>query len=128
VNIVRIFIFLLSLALGLFIGIITVGNNKIYQFYTDNKAFGFACVCEQQISWKGNRNDGCGGGFDHAIALYDNTFFTGGLAGLIMPNSVLVPDGACCKSEPRVGTTTIRDLINRNPNTPGQGNSIIRCG
>ncbi|MGJ0489453.1 hypothetical protein [Methylobacter sp.] len=91
-----------------------IGSDYIYQILgtssTDGSQLGFGCICANvntAKTWKGISNSVCDAANPNTPAKLDNA-----IMGSYKVYNVPIPDGACCKSAPRVGTTFIPGLPN----------------
>jgi hypothetical protein len=91
---------------------ITVGSDVIYQILgtssLNGSQLGFACFCANSNTvktWKGGINSACDTANPNSPVNLDNP-----IMGSYKVYNVPIPDGACCKSAPRVGATLIPGL------------------
>ncbi|WP_442498956.1 hypothetical protein [Methylobacter sp. sgz302048] len=87
-----------------------VGSDYIYQILGTSGAsqLGFACFCANingTKNWRGEANSACDATNPNSPLKLDNP-----VMGIYRVYNVNIPDGSCCKSAPRVGTTFIPGL------------------
>ncbi|WP_027160042.1 hypothetical protein [Methylobacter luteus] len=91
---------------------ITTASDVIYQILgtstLDGSQLGFACFCANnntKLIWEGMANSACAAANPNTPVKLDNA-----IMGSYKVYNVPIPDGSCCKSVPRVGTTNIPGL------------------
>jgi hypothetical protein len=89
-----------------------ISSGDIYQILgtstSDGSQLGFACFCANvntAKTWKGSVNSACDAANPNTPVKLDNA-----IMGSYKVYNVPIPDGSCCKSVPRVGTTNIPGL------------------